>query len=127
MSNKKTTPDRLTAFSDAVFAVIITIMVLDLKPPAEATLKALLPLWPTALSYAVSYLFVAIIWVNHHHLVQIHSRDHTSGDLVELRPSLYGVPRASGYRLDGCNQAGGCPSLYLRRGVCPGGGSLHRL
>jgi uncharacterized membrane protein len=68
--SKKTTPERLTAFSDAVFAVIITIMVLDLKPPAEATLKALLPLWPAALSYAVSYLFVAIIWVNHHHLFQ---------------------------------------------------------
>ena len=70
MSNKKTTPERLAAFSDAVFAVIITIMVLDLKPPAEATLKALLPLWPTALSYAVSYLFVAIVWVNHHHLLR---------------------------------------------------------
>ena len=70
MSQKKTTPERLAAFSDAVFAVIITIMVLDLKPPADATLKALLPLWPTALSYAVSYLFIAIIWVNHHHLLQ---------------------------------------------------------
>ena len=68
MPIKKTNPERLAAFSDAVFAVIITIMVLDLKPPAEATLKALLPLWPTLLSYAVSYLFIAIIWVNHHHL-----------------------------------------------------------
>jgi len=70
MPNKKTTPERLVTFSDAVFAVIITIMVLDLKPPTEPTLKALLPLWPTALSYAVSYLFVAIIWVNHHHLLR---------------------------------------------------------
>ena len=70
MSNKKTTPERLVTFSDAVFAVIITIMVLDLRPPAEPTLKALLPLWPTALSYAVSYLFIAIIWVNHHHLLR---------------------------------------------------------
>src|SRR5882762_9255961 len=70
MSNKKTTPERLAAFSDAVFAVVITIMVLDLKPPTEATLKALLPLWPTVLSYAVSYLFIAIIWVNHHHLLR---------------------------------------------------------
>jgi uncharacterized membrane protein len=69
MSIKKTMPERLTAFSDAVFAVIITIMVLDLEPPGEATLTALLPLWPTALSYAVSYLFIAIIWVNHHHLI----------------------------------------------------------
>ena len=70
MSIKKTTPERLALFSDAVFAVIITILVLDLKPPTEATLKAVLPLWPTALSYAVSYLFIAIIWVNHHYLFQ---------------------------------------------------------
>jgi uncharacterized membrane protein len=61
--------ERLVAFSDAVFAVIITIMVLDLKPPAQARLSALLPLWPTVLSYAVSYLFVAIIWINHHRLL----------------------------------------------------------
>jgi uncharacterized membrane protein len=71
MSIKKTTPERLTAFSDGVFAVIITIMVLDLRPPAQATLKALVPLWPTALSYAVSYLFIAIIWVNHHYLFRL--------------------------------------------------------
>src|SRR5215468_10362957 len=61
------TPERLGAFSDGVLAVIITIMVLDLRPPPQATLAALLPLWPAALSYAVSYLFIAIVWVNHHH------------------------------------------------------------
>ena len=70
MPNRKTTPDRRAAFSDGVFAVIITIMVLDLKPPTETTLRALLPLWPPALSYAVSYFFIAIIWVNHHHLLR---------------------------------------------------------
>jgi uncharacterized membrane protein len=70
MSNKSTPTERLAAFSDAVFAVIITIMVLDLRPPAQATLSALLPLWPTALSYAVSYWFVAIIWINHHRLLR---------------------------------------------------------
>jgi uncharacterized membrane protein len=69
MSERRTSPERLVAFTDAVFAVIITIMVLDLKPPEEARLAAVLPLWPTALSYAVSYLFVAIIWVNHHRLL----------------------------------------------------------
>lgn len=73
MAKSKATPERLAAFSDGVFAVIITIMVLDLKPPAEASLQALLPLWPTALSYAVSYLFIAIIWVNHHHLLSFAS------------------------------------------------------
>jgi uncharacterized membrane protein len=69
MTDRRTPTERLTAFSDGVFSVIITIMVLDLKPPAQGTLSALLPLWPTALSYAVSYLFVAIIWINHHRLL----------------------------------------------------------
>ena len=66
MAERRATPERLGAFSDGVFAVIITIMVLDLRPPPQATLAALLPLWPAALSYAVSYLFIAIVWVNHH-------------------------------------------------------------
>jgi uncharacterized membrane protein len=69
MTDKGTPTERLTAFSDGVFSVIITIMVLDLKPPAATKLSALLPLWPTALSYAASYLFVAIIWINHHRLL----------------------------------------------------------
>src|SRR5262244_2369065 len=69
MTDRTTPTERLTAFSDGVFSVIITIMVLDLKPPAQANLSALLPLWPTALSYAVNYLFVAIIWINHHRLL----------------------------------------------------------
>jgi len=69
MTGGRTPTERLTAISDGVFSVIITIMVLDLKPPVEANLSALLPLWPTALSYAVSYLFIAIIWINHHRLL----------------------------------------------------------
>jgi uncharacterized membrane protein len=60
--------ERVSLFSDGVFAVIITILVLELKIPEQATFSALLPLWPTALSYAVSYLFIAIVWINHHHL-----------------------------------------------------------
>jgi uncharacterized membrane protein len=68
VAERKTSPGRLAAFSDAVFAVIITILVLELKPPSAATFSALLPLWPTGLSYVVSYLFIAIVWVNHHHL-----------------------------------------------------------
>ena len=63
-------PDRLNAFSDAVIAVIITIMALELKAPEQPTFTALASLWPTALSYAVSYLFIAIIWINHHHLMR---------------------------------------------------------
>jgi uncharacterized membrane protein len=67
---EKITADRLSTFSDAVFAVIVTIMVLELKAPDESAFSALLPLWPTAISYAVSYLFIAIIWVNHHYLMR---------------------------------------------------------
>nr|WP_231989567.1 TMEM175 family protein [Mycobacterium sp. 852002-51057_SCH5723018] len=68
MAARKTSPDRVGAFSDGVFAVIITILVLELKPPKAYTFSALLPEWPTGLSYVVSYLFIAIVWVNHHHL-----------------------------------------------------------
>jgi uncharacterized membrane protein len=68
--DRKSTPERLTFFSDGVFAIIITILVLELRPPHSASFAALLPLWPTALSYAVSYFFLAIVWVNHHHLLQ---------------------------------------------------------
>jgi uncharacterized membrane protein len=70
MQERRTSADRLAAFSDAVIAVIITIMVLELRAPEEASFAALLPLWPTAISYAVSYLFIAIIWLNHHHLLR---------------------------------------------------------
>jgi uncharacterized membrane protein len=69
MPRVRRTPERLTLFSDAVFAVLITVLVLDLHPPELPTLKALLLLWPTWLSYAVSYLFIAIVWANHHHLM----------------------------------------------------------
>jgi uncharacterized membrane protein len=67
---EKITGDRLATYSDAVFAVIVTIMVLKLKAPEQASFSALWPLWPTAISYAVSYLFIAIIWINHHYLMQ---------------------------------------------------------
>lgn len=61
---------RLEAFSDGVIAVIITIMVLDLKAPQAGTLSALLPLLPRFLSYMLSFIFLGIYWTNHHHLWQ---------------------------------------------------------
>lgn len=67
---RKATPERLAAFSDGVFAVLITILVLDLRPPEHPTFEAFLLLWPTWLSYAVSYLFIAIVWTNHHYLMR---------------------------------------------------------
>jgi uncharacterized membrane protein len=63
-------PERLSAFSDGVFAVLITVLVQDLRPPEFPTLQALLALWPTWLSYTVSYVFIAIVWANHHHLLR---------------------------------------------------------
>ena len=62
---------RLEAFSDAVIAIIMTIMVLELLPPHEPTLEALLGLWPVFLAYVLSFLYVGIYWNNHHHLFQV--------------------------------------------------------
>ena len=63
-------PERIYAFSDGVFSIIITIMVLELKRPASASFHSLLELWPTWLGYAVSYVFIAIVWMNHHFLMR---------------------------------------------------------
>ena len=62
---------RLEAFSDGVIAIIITIMVLELKPPHEASLDGLWQVAPVFFSYVFSFFFVAIYWVNHHHLVAL--------------------------------------------------------
>jgi uncharacterized membrane protein len=67
---RKATPERVSAFSDAVFAVLITVLVLDLRPPEHASFDALIALWPRWLSYAMSYLFIAIVWLNHHYLLR---------------------------------------------------------
>ena len=69
---------RLDAFSDGVIAVIITIMVLDLRPPREATLAGLAPIVPDFLVYALSFLMVAIMWINHHQFFS-HARTATAG------------------------------------------------
>lgn len=60
---------RLEAFSDGVIAVIITIMVLEMKPPHGTELSALVPIWPVFVSYVLSFIYVGIYWVNHHHLL----------------------------------------------------------
>jgi uncharacterized membrane protein len=62
---------RLEAFSDAVIAIIITIMVLELKVPHGADLAALRPLAPVFLSYIISFVILGIYWNNHHHLLQV--------------------------------------------------------
>jgi len=66
---------RLEAFSDGVVAILITIMVLDLKVPrGGSSLTEVTPLWPVFLSYVLSYLHLGIYWNNHHHLFQVTRR-----------------------------------------------------
>ncbi len=68
---------RLEAFSDGVLAIIITIMVLELKVPHGADLEALRPLTPVFLSYVLSFVYVGIYWNNHHHM--LHTARHVTG------------------------------------------------
>jgi uncharacterized membrane protein len=72
--------NRLEAFSDGVLAIIITIMVLELKVPHGTDLAALRPLLPVFASYVLSFLYVGIYWNNHHHL--LHSVRHVSGGIL---------------------------------------------
>ncbi|WP_246688509.1 MULTISPECIES: TMEM175 family protein [unclassified Mesorhizobium] len=80
--------ERLTAFSDGVFAVLIT--VLELRPPEIPTFAALLALWPTWLSYGVSYPFIAIVWANHHHVLR-HAAEVTTGLMWHNFSHLFSV------------------------------------
>jgi len=65
---------RLEAFSDGVLAIIITIMVLELKVPHGPELGALAPLWPVFLSYILSFIYLGIYWNNHHHMLHVTHR-----------------------------------------------------
>jgi uncharacterized membrane protein len=71
---------RLEAFSDGVFAVIITIMVLNMNVPRGADLHALKSVLPVFLSYVLSYTYIGIYWNNHHHL--LHASEHVSGGIL---------------------------------------------
>ena len=71
---------RVEAFSDGVIAIIITIMVLELRVPHEATFEALVPLAPVLLSYVLSFVFIGIYWSNHHHL--LHIAEHVDGRVL---------------------------------------------
>ena len=72
--------DRLLAFSDGVIAIIITIMVLELRPPHAPTLAALLHVAPIFLSYVLSFAYVAIYWNNHHHMM--HTVERVNGAIL---------------------------------------------
>ncbi len=70
MSRFLTETGRLEAFSDGVLAVIITIMVLELRPPEGTDLRSLLPVVPAVSTYALSFIFIGIYWNNHHHMLR---------------------------------------------------------
>jgi uncharacterized membrane protein len=74
------TRTRLEAFSDGVLAIIITIMVLELRPPHGTGLQDLAALWPKGLSYLLSFVIVAIYWNNHHHL--FHAVERVDGPVL---------------------------------------------
>ena len=71
---------RLEAFSDGVIAIIITIMVLELRVPHDASWQALAPIAPVFLSYVLSFVFLGIYWSNHHHLLQV--VEHVNGGVL---------------------------------------------
>jgi len=74
------TKTRLEAFSDGVLAIIITIMVLELRVPHGATVDDLLPLAPVFVSYVLSFIYIAIYWNNHHHL--LHTVSQVNGSIM---------------------------------------------
>ena len=71
---------RLEAFSDGVMAILITIMVLELKVPEGATLDALKPLFPVFLTYVLSFVYLGIYWNNHHHM--LHTTEQVNGRIL---------------------------------------------
>ncbi len=74
------TKNRLEAFSDGVIAIIITIMVLEMKVPHDASWEALKHLWPVFFSYVMSFVYVGIYWNNHHHM--LHLAGHINGKIL---------------------------------------------
>jgi uncharacterized membrane protein len=105
--------NRLEAFSDGVLAIIITIMVLELKVPHGEEFEALFPLWPVFLSYVISFVYIGIYWNNHHHM--LHASNRVSGGILwanlHLLFWLSLIPFATGWL--GENHFAGAPSaLY---------------
>ena len=91
--------ERLLAFSDGVLAIIITIMVLELKVPHGADVAALVKLLPIFLSYVLSFVYIAIYWHNHHHMM--HTTQHVTGGILWANTHLLFwlslVPFATGW------------------------------
>ncbi len=108
---------RFEAFSDGVLAIIITIMVLELKVPHGQTLSALVELWPVFLSYVISFIYVGIYWNNHHHL--LHATTNVTGGMMWANLNLLFwlslLPFATGWM--GENHFGPVPSAVYGGGL----------
>ena len=92
---------RLEAFSDGVIAIIITIMVLEMKVPHGDSLESLLPLFPVFLSYVLSFVYVGIYWNNHHHMLHACSEDLRFGTMGKPSFALLAFALPVRHRLDG--------------------------
>ena len=112
-------------FSDGVFAVLITVLVLELRPPEQPTFEALLALWPTWLSYAVSYLFIAIVWANHHYLMR-YASEATPRLLWFNFVHLFSIAASVLHCLDGSERARAAAGGLLRGRLLPGERDLYR-
>lgn len=108
----RATPERLSALPDGVFAVLMTVLVLELRPPELPTFKVRLLLWRTWLSYAVSYLFIAIVWTNHIILCVMRLKRPI---VVQFRTSFFHIPTSALHRLDGGEQIGAGNRLLSNR------------
>jgi Endosomal/lysosomal potassium channel TMEM175 len=94
-----------------VFAVLITVLVLELRPPELPTLKALLLLWPTWLSYALSYLFIAIVWTSRHYLMRYAAE--ATPRLLWYNFAHFDVAASALYGLDGRKRIGAATGCLL--------------
>ncbi len=113
---------RIEAFSDGVLAIILTIMVLELRAPEEPGFSALLRLWPTLFAYVLSYAYIAIYWVNHHRLFS-HARSVTNALLwsnMALLFTLSVLPFTTSY-VGKQAFSSVASAIYLGSLLCPAG------
>ena len=118
--------DRLQAFSDGVIAILITIMVLELKVPHGSDWSALRPLVPVFLSYVLSFVNLGIYWNNHHHLLSATRRINGTVLVGEPPPAVLAVALLVLHRLDGREPFRPAADGRVRRGAVHGRrGVLH--